>query len=759
MDQNSLREWEAKCIQEEPPRCKAACPLHVDGREFCKLIAAGQVDKAWAVLCRTLPFPAITARICNAPCKKSCLREEVGGGIEMAGLERFCAENTKRTPPFRPLPPRGKTVAVLGAFLPGLTAAWDLAKKGFTVTLFLRNIHEVFETLPQELLTIEIFNQEIEVIKKMGVTFVENTTFDDKLAEESLKNFDAVFADPIACSPENLKISSPSSITLETEKKGLFAASQPEKSTSPITLIAIGRKGALSIERFMQNASLSAGRERDEPFETKLFTNISKVEPLSPIAVPKEGYTAESAKAEASRCLLCECMECVKNCVYLENFKEYPKIFARQIYNNASIVMGTRRANKLINSCMLCDLCTEICPENFSMKNLCIEARKDLVEQGVMPQSAHEFALRDMEFADSEACAINLHQAGLEQSEWAFFPGCQLTASDPDAVKRVYTYLCDTLTGGTGLMLRCCSAPADWSGQVKLFDKKSEELRNDWQSLGKPKIIAACPSCMETLHKAIPEADITSLWSLLCQNRENLKPVLPKTITALQDPCSARHNDKLLTDIRILLSGLEIEFTEPELSGLHTECCGFGGLLSNANESLSKKVAEHRASKLDGDAITYCAMCRDLLAKTGKRCFHLLDILFPSADTDPAARTAPRYSERRENRVRLKEQMLGNIWKETPTPRPDYESIKVSFTEEAEKLMEERRILVSDIKKTIEAVQKTGKVLENTETGHKLIYYRPVIVTYWVEYEMTDEKTYLVHRVWSHRMKILGGSK
>jgi len=208
-----------------------------------------------------------------------------------------------------------------------------------------------------------------------------------------------------------------------------------------------------------------------------------------------------------------------------------------------------------------------------------------------------------------------------------------------------------------------------------------------------------------------------------------------------------------------LLTDLGLEFTEPELSGLHTECCGFGGLLSDANEPLSKKVAEHRAEKLDGDGITYCAMCRDLLAKTGKRCLNILDIVFPSENTDPAARTAPRYSERRENRVRLKEQMLENIWKTSSTPRPAYESIKVSYTEEAQKHMEERRILVSDIKKTLEAVQKTGKVLENTETGHKLIYHRPVTVTYWVEYEMIDGDTYLIHRVWSHRMKILGGSK
>ncbi len=759
MEQDSLHEWESKCIQEEPPRCKAACPIHVDGREFSKLMAAGQTDKAWAVLCRTLPFPTVTARICDGPCIKSCLREEVGGGIKLNSLERYCAENTKRTPPFRPLPARGKTVAILGAFLPGLTAAWDLAKKGFTVTVFTNDSAEAFATIPQEFLSVDIFKQELATLKKMGVSFDENSSPSLELATKSLEDFDAVFADPFACDAKALKISPPSITTLKTEKDGLFAASMPEKNTSPIALIAIGRKGALSIERFMQSASLSAGREREEPFETKLYTNISKVEPVTPSAVPADGYDVESAREEASRCLQCECMECVKNCAYLEEFKGYPKVYARQIYNNASIVMGTRRANNLINSCMLCDLCNEICPENFSMKNLCIEARQDLVKKGHMPPSAHEFALRDMEHADRDTCTINKHQSGTSESEWAFFPGCQLPASDPSAVDRVYKYLCDSLTGGTGLMLRCCGAPADWSGRIELFDTKSESIRADWESLGRPKVIAACPSCMESLHKAIPEAEVTSLWSILCEHKENLNPVLPETISSLQDPCTARHNDKLLADVRLLLSDLSIEFTEPELSGLHTECCGFGGLLSGANEPLSKKVAEKRGSKLDGDGITYCAMCRDLLAKSGKRCLHLLDVIFPSGNSDPAARAVPQYSERRENRVRLKEQMLDVIWRTPSAPRPDYESISVSFTSKAKELMEERRILHSDIQKTIQAVQKSGQALESTETGHKLTYYRPVTVTYWIEYEEQDANNYLIHRVWSHRMRILGASK
>ena len=756
MDQKNLRIWEAKCTQEEPPRCKAKCPLHVDGREICRMLSAGNIDKAWAVICKTMPFPSVTARICDGVCQSDCLREKIGGGIELAALERFCADNAKRTPTVRALPDRGKKIAVFGAFLPGIAAAWDLGKKGFTVKVYCENKFEAYHNLLKGRVDKTFFEKELEQIEKMNVSFIENSSPTAEKIFADLENFDAIFVDPLACSSKQLGIKNPDEDTLETEQAGLFASIELNFS-SPASIIAIGRKGALSIERYMQKASLTAGRDRDKPFETKLYTNISKVEPVNPVPVPEEGYSADQAKEEAQRCILCECMECVDNCAYLKEFKSYPKVYARQIYNNAAVVMGTRLANNLINSCMLCGLCEEICPDNFSMKDICIEARQDLVEKGHMPPSAHEFALNDMEFADSSSCSLVKHEAGTKESKQVFFPGCQLTASDPGAIERTYKYLCDNLSGGTGLMLRCCGAPADWSGQIDMFGRKIESLERDWISLGRPQIIAACPSCIESLRKGLPEADIVSLWSVLSKEIDQFKQSKEITVS-LQDPCSARHNHELMTDVRVLLSGMDISFNEPELSGAMTECCGFGGLLSNANEPLAAKVSQRRADKLTDDGITYCAMCRDLIAKTGKRCMHMLDIIFPSGAEDPASRPAPGYSERRENRVRLKEQMLNDIWQENIQPRQTYESIKIEFTDEASKLMEERRILLSDVQKTIQAVQESGKELVNTETGHKLASFRPVTVTYWVEYEKDEADKYLVHRVWSHRMYVLGGA-
>ena len=64
-----------------------------------------------------------------------------------------------------------------------------------------------------------------------------------------------------------------------------------------------------------------------------------------------------------------------------------------------AIVMGDHTANKLINSCSLCGLCEQVCPQDFAMQDLCLTARQTMAARGKMPPSAHEFALLDMEFS------------------------------------------------------------------------------------------------------------------------------------------------------------------------------------------------------------------------------------------------------------------------------------------------------------------------------------------------------------------------
>lgn len=769
MEQSELRHWEQRCVQEETPQCTAACPIHVDARAFCALVGQRRWDKAWTVLARTMPLPGVLARICDAPCREACIRKDVGGAIELGGLERFCAENAKPASPPAPLPSRGKSVAVIGGGMTGLCAAWEMARRGFAVSLHCATAGAALLELAEDILPAETVRQELANLEKLGVDMHTGVTVDPALLESLCNEADAVFIDGDDAGAELANLGEPDDITLGTLRPGAFASQRGQ--TSPALQAAAGRRAANSIERFTQGVSMVSGRELEGPYPTRLFTSLEGVDSL-PSALPDHDPDETQARDEARRCLQCECMECVKVCEYLKHYKYYPKVYARQIYNNASIVMGTRQANSMINSCMLCGLCETVCPEDFSMAELCLQARRGMVRRGKMPPSAHEFALRDMAFANGGHCALARHAPGQDESEYLFFPGCQLTASAPGTVERAYADLLARL-GSVGLMLHCCGAPALWAGREELEQESMALLRSEWKRLGSPRIIAACPSCMTTLRQGLPDAEIVSHWSVLRTLGLPQTASAPAAALAVNDPCAARHDGPQREDVRALLDQLGVDIVEPALSGELTQCCGYGGLANEANPKIGELAARRRAEAVDEDYVTYCAMCRDMIAGTGKRASHLYDLLFPGTDDiDQAhyeayyetrtARPSPGYSARRENRVHLREGLLRTLWREAAdVEAAPHEAIVIRLTETAEAAMQKRRILTTDVQKVLLQARQTGHWLASVETGHLVASLRPAAVTYWVEFEPVAEESggegYVVHNAWSHRMRIKGG--
>lgn len=792
MDQSELRQWESRCTQEEPPRCRAACPLHVDVRAFCIHMAEGDIRKAWGVLCRTLPLPTLLARICDQPCRNACLRNEAGGGLHVAGLERACAEASGKATPVPPMPRRGLDAVVIGGDLAGLAAAWDLARKGITVALHTLSTgeaildglrlpagHAVLGTLSDHLM------EEVATLRRMGVTIHEGQLPPPEAIDEWVTSGHAVFVTPrgysLYCTPNP----PPDALTFGTITPGVFAAMPPAQTDdtgdadgtgaghSPVEMAALGRRAATSMERYLQKVSLAAGREREGVFETRLFTSLVDVAPLPPVAEPPEGYTADDARREAARCIRCECMECVRHCAYLAEYGGYPKQYARRIYNNESIVMGTRQANTMIDSCMMCGLCATVCPEGFDMGALCLDARRSMVHRDKMPPSAHEFALRDMAFANSETCVVARHEADNLNSTWLFFPGCQLTASAPGLVESAWHWLQrwlpaidDAKRTGVGLLAHCCGAPAHWAGRERLHEDTLHTVESHWEKLGRPTLVTACPSCTTVLRAGLPHIPVATLWEKMAEvaDKHGLEPFSTphpwKGDLVLHDPCGTREDVPLRDAARTLLATLGVNYHEPALTQEHTECCGFGGLVAEANPSLADKLTRGRAERLSAmgtHAVTYCAMCRDRLVKAGTPTAHMLSLLFasPASTQDDITPSAPGYSQRRENRAALRERLRDLSTPDLPVPA--WASLTVRYTEKAAALMEERRILDSDVRKVLHHAMQSGRWIDDTdEEGVRIACFRPVVVTYWVTCTIDADGVPLVHNVWCHRMHVIG---
>jgi hypothetical protein len=91
------------------------------------------------------------------------------------------------------------------------------------------------------------------------------------------------------------------------------------------------------------------------------------------------------------------------------------------------------------------------------------------------------------------------------------------------------------------------------------------------------------------------------------------------------------------------------------------------------------------------------------------------------------------------------------VWKEMGPEEQD--QIQVEISDTVRGLMEQRMILVDDVRQVIAHAQASGETLLNQETGRQIAHYRTGYVTYWVEYSAT-QSGFAVHNAYSHRMVV-----
>jgi len=116
--------------------CEAGCPLYVDIPNFVQAIAMGDFQKANAVVREKNPLPSICGHVCWHPCEDECNRDVLDKPIAIQWLECFAAEKGSSEKPLPAARTKEEKVAVIGSGPAGLTAASDLVRKGYGVTVF-----------------------------------------------------------------------------------------------------------------------------------------------------------------------------------------------------------------------------------------------------------------------------------------------------------------------------------------------------------------------------------------------------------------------------------------------------------------------------------------------------------------------------------------------------------------------------------------------------------------------------------------------
>ena len=186
-----------RCIDCPTPSCMEGCPVSINIPTFIKNIERGEFIEAAKVLKETSALPAVCGRVCpqEKQCEIKCIHIKMKNEpVAIGYLERFAADYERESGKMSVPQIAAKNnikIAVVGSGPAGLAFAGDMAKLGYSVTVF-EALHEIGGVLkygiPEFRLPNNIVDVEIEVLQKMGVEFITNCIIGKTISYDDLHN-------------------------------------------------------------------------------------------------------------------------------------------------------------------------------------------------------------------------------------------------------------------------------------------------------------------------------------------------------------------------------------------------------------------------------------------------------------------------------------------------------------------------------------------------------------------------------------------
>lgn len=177
--------------------CRAACPIMTDIPGYIQAIMEDDYQTAYRINRMDNVLPGVLGRVCNRPCETVCRHgwDGLGDPVSICFLKRSAADFGMESVNME-ITPNGKNVCIIGAGPAGLTAANDLALRGYSVTV-LEQFHQPGGMLrygiPHFRLPYDIVAADVKSITDLGVTIKTGTRITDETEIDKLKKeYDAV---------------------------------------------------------------------------------------------------------------------------------------------------------------------------------------------------------------------------------------------------------------------------------------------------------------------------------------------------------------------------------------------------------------------------------------------------------------------------------------------------------------------------------------------------------------------------------------
>src|SRR5580693_6501907 len=166
--------------RDKMPPCNNACGTNEKIQGYLDLVKRGKYLDAYALIKEDMPFPSVTGRVCYHPCEQACNRGKYDEAISIRAVERFLGDlgQALKKDVVKAGTPNGKKVAVVGSGPAGHSAAYQLARLGYQVTIFEKSPKAGGLNrggIPDWVLPQDVLDREIERLLELGITIKTNS--------------------------------------------------------------------------------------------------------------------------------------------------------------------------------------------------------------------------------------------------------------------------------------------------------------------------------------------------------------------------------------------------------------------------------------------------------------------------------------------------------------------------------------------------------------------------------------------------------